>query len=117
MNGEFKDSTSLEKRVVLAQNILLKHPGCVPLILEAYDKKIQLNKTKFIIPGTLTVGQFLTDIHKKVLVNSKETIFLFCNQNVLIPTSLSLDAVYQKYKDNDGFLYLLVTKENTFGSL
>lgn len=34
---------------------------------------------------------------------------------ILAPASVTVETIYQQYSDNDGFLYILYTLENTFG--
>jgi GABA(A) receptor-associated protein len=47
--------------------------------------------------------------------NSPEkAIFIFVN-NVLPPSSSLLSQVYQEHMDEDGFLYVVYSSENTFG--
>ena len=110
--------TEFNKRVMLSQKIISGHPESVPVIISSTgSNKIELTKTKFIIPKELPVGSFIQQLRGNISLKSQDTIFLFCNDNFLIPTSHNFDSIYQKYKDSDGFLYLTVMKENTFGGV
>jgi len=47
-------------------------------------------------------------------LSPEKAIFLFVN-NVLPPTAELMSRIYKDYKDEDGFLYITYSGENTFG--
>ena len=74
-----------------------------------------LDKTKYLVPMDLTVGQFMFVLRKRMKLSPEQAIFLFINGT--IPSSNSLvHELYQQHKDVDGFLYLGYSGENTFGN-
>ena len=105
---------SLEKRVQASDKITLKYPERVPVIVDC--KGLSIDKNKFIVPNDLTMGQFAFVIKKRIKMNPNETIFLLCN-NKLINNTNTINNIYAKNKDYDGFLYIFVTLENTFGNI
>lgn len=66
------------------------------------------------MPADLTIGQFVYVIRKRIKLTSEQAIFIFVN-NVLPPTAAMISSVYKEHKDQDGFLYITYTGENTFG--
>ena len=40
---------------------------------------------------------------------------MFVNNQYLMPSSAIMQEVYEKNKDEDGFLYISFSSENTFG--
>ena len=62
----------------------------------------------------LTVGQFVYVIRKRINLPSDKALFIFVN-NSLPPTAALLSAVYEQHRDEDGFLYMMYSGENTFG--
>ena len=62
MYFKFKDNHTLEARKEEAIRIMNKYPERIPIICEKYDKKNlsvpTLDKTKYLVPMDLTVGQF-----------------------------------------------------------
>ncbi len=62
------------------------------------------------------MGQFAFVIKKRIKMNPNETILLLCN-NKLINNTDTINNIYAKNKDYDGFLYIFVTLENTFGNI
>jgi len=75
-----------------------------------------LDKKKYLVPADLTVGQFVYVIRKRIKLNAEKAIFIFVN-NVLPPTAALMNAIYEEHKDDDGFLYVTYSGENTFGNL
>jgi GABA(A) receptor-associated protein len=113
----FKKENNLEKRKSEASRIAIKYPTRIPIIVEVHNKdaeKISLDKTKYLVPFELTVGQFLFIIRKRTKVEKNEAMFLFFNGK-LIPVSSVLGSTYKEYRDIDGFLYATMALENAFG--
>lgn len=73
-----------------------------------------LDKKKYLVPSDLTVGQFVYVIRKRVKLSAEKAIFIFVN-NKLPPTASLMSTIYEENKDEDGFLYVLYSGENTFG--
>jgi len=53
-------------------------------------------------------------IRKRIKLSPEKAIFIFV-RNVLPPTAALMSAVYDEHKDEDGFLYIMYSGENTFG--
>ena len=75
-----------------------------------------MDKRKYLIPMDLTVGQFVYVIRKRITIPSDKAIFIFVN-NTLPPTAALMSAVYEQHRDEDGFMYMMYSGENTFGAL
>ena len=99
---------------------------------------------RYLVPADLTVGQFVYVIRKRIKVSPEKAIFMFV-KNVLPPTgqfqpvlhsvraafflpaqvctadclfafaAALMSDVYEDHKDEDGFLYITYSGENTFG--
>lgn len=117
VKNKFKIENSLETRIAESGRICSKYKDRIPIIVCVYEKdieKLKLDKTKYLTPFDLTVGQFIYIIRKRVKIESEDAIFIFFN-NLLIPNSSSISSVYKDNKDDDGFLYATISLENTFG--
>lgn len=68
------------------------------------------------MPSDLTVGQFVYVIRRRIHLPSEKAIFIFVN-DILPPTAALMSSIYTQYKDEDGFLYVLYSGENTFGDI
>eukprot|EP00882_Tetradesmus_deserticola_P000304 GHRQ01000337.1.p2 GENE.GHRQ01000337.1~~GHRQ01000337.1.p2 ORF type:complete len:137 (+),score=55.97 GHRQ01000337.1:206-616(+) len=113
----FKDEHPLEKRQAEAARIRDKYPDRIPVIVEKAEKSDipDIDKKKYLVPSDLTVGQFVYVIRKRIKLSPEKAIFIFV-KNVLPPTAALMSSVYEDHKDEDGFLYITYSGENTFGS-
>eukprot|EP00897_Mesotaenium_endlicherianum_P001140 jgi/Mesen1/11026/ME000098S10413 len=113
----FKQEHSLDKRQAEAARIRDKYPDRIPVIVEKARKSDipDIDKKKYLVPADLTVGQFVYVIRKRIKLNPEKAIFIFVD-NILPPTAALMASIYEEHKDQDGFLYITYSGENTFGS-
>jgi GABA(A) receptor-associated protein len=69
---------------------------------------------RYLVPADRTVGQFVYVIRKRIKLSPEKAIFVFVN-NVLPPTAALMSSIYEEHKEDDGFLYIAYSGENTFG--
>ena len=115
---KFQSKYSLEQRTSESKRILEKYPDKIPIICEKYIKDgsaYNMDKNKFLAGSDLTMGQFLYIIRKRIKMKPTEALYLFVD-NMIIPGSELLINVYNNHKNEDGFLYLYFSLENTFGT-
>tara|TARA_B110000858_G_scaffold136833_1_gene155480 strand:+ start:2777 stop:3205 length:429 start_codon:yes stop_codon:yes gene_type:complete len=111
----FKKSHSFEKRKDESFRILQQYPTRIPIICERANQNIQiLNRKKYLVPDDLTMGNFMFVIRKRLYLAPEMAIYLFVN-NKFINGSQSMSEIYEKNKDDDGFLYIHYSGESTFG--
>ena len=106
------------KKKITASEIMEKYPGRYPVIVSKLKgcRLNDLEKKKFLIPEIFSVGQLMVIIKKHIKLLPQESFFLFTKNNTLAPTSTSISSLYNDHKDKDGFLYLIYTECNTFGT-
>eukprot|EP00126_Sphaerothecum_destruens_P007229 Sdes_comp19748_c0_seq4m11772 len=116
MKSSFKQENTFDKRKAEAARIRTKYPDRIPVIVEKAEKSdiTEIDKKKYLVPMDLTVGQFVYVIRKRIKLSPEKAIFIFVN-NVLPPTSASMATIYEEQKEEDGFLYVTYSGENTFG--
>ena len=115
----FKSKNSLEDRKKESNRVLTNYPDRIPIICEKTkrsEKMPDIDKHKYLIPMDLTVGQFMFVIRKRMKVAPEMAIYIFI-KGTIPPTSALISSLYNDYKDEDGFLYLEYSGENTFGYL
>lgn len=114
--SSFKSEHPLEKRQAEAQRIREKYPDRIPVIVEKAGRSDipDIDKKKYLVPADLTVGQFIYVIRKRIKLPPEKAIFIFVD-NVIPPTASLMSAVYEVQRDEDGFLYVTYSGENTFG--
>lgn len=119
----FKDEYTFEERLAEAKKILSKYSNRVPIIVEPYKggyfsrtSNIEIDKKKYLVPNSLTLGQFMHIIRKRINLQEHEAIFCFFGKGETIPPmSALMGDVYEQYKDDCLFLYAKICKEETFG--
>merc|ERR1712054_438998 len=115
-----------EKRAAEAKRILAKYPDRVPVVCEkALRSELpDIDKKKFLVPGTMLLGEFKYIIHKHITqtnaasIASDQTIYLFVN-GASPKTGSLMSEIYETQKSLDGFdgfLYVSYSAENTLGS-
>ncbi|PWA87007.1 autophagy-related protein 8f [Artemisia annua] len=116
--GSFKQEHEFSKRHAEASRIREKYPDRIPVIVEKANKTDipNIDKKKYLVPADLTVGQFVYVIRKRIKLSAEKAIFIFV-ENVLPPTGAIMSTIYDEKKDDDGFLYVTYSGENTFGSV
>lgn len=104
----------LEERIQISDKIKLKYKNRIPIIVDS-DKDIKLDKNKYIVPDNLNIGQFIYILKKRISIKAEQSIFLLCN-NILVSNTELIRNLYNKNKEYDGFLYIIIALENTFGN-
>ncbi|KAJ6940201.1 autophagy-related protein 8f [Populus alba x Populus x berolinensis] len=114
--SSFKQEHDFEKRRAEAARIREKYPDRIPVIVEKAERSDipNIDKKKYLVPADLTVGQFVYVIRKRIKLSAEKAIFIFVD-NVLPPTGAIMSTIYDENKDEDGFLYVTYSGENTFG--
>uniref|UniRef100_H9GCS1 Gamma-aminobutyric acid receptor-associated protein-like 2 n=2 Tax=Episquamata TaxID=1329912 RepID=H9GCS1_ANOCA len=117
MKWMFKEDHALEHRCVESAKIRAKYPDRVPVIVEKVSGSqiVDIDKRKYLVPSDITVAQFMWIIRKRIQLPSEKAIFLFVDKTVP-QSSLTMGQLYEKEKDEDGFLYVAYSGENTFGA-
>ncbi|XP_040991434.1 autophagy-related protein 8f-like isoform X1 [Juglans microcarpa x Juglans regia] len=115
----FKREHDLEQRRAEAARIRKKYVDRIPSLKVIVEKAERsdipyIDKKKYLVPADLTVGQFVYVIRKRIKLSAEKTIFIFVD-NVLPPTGTIMSTIYDQKKDEDGFLYVTYSGENTFG--
>jgi GABA(A) receptor-associated protein len=114
----FKQNHSLYERINESNRIINKYPGRIPIICERSNAAKKdcpdIDKNKYLVPYDLTIGQFMYVIRKRLQIHSEKAIFLLIN-GVFPSSSTMMSYLYNKHKDEDNFLYITYSFENTFG--
>jgi len=119
MDFTHKTENTLEKRKEESNKIRTKYPDRIPIIVDKLNKNNkdipEIDKKKYLVPSDLTVGQFQYVIRKRIKLDSQKALFIFINNKIPASSDL-LKTIFEKEKDEDGFLYIGYTGENTFGN-
>ncbi|KAI4295903.1 hypothetical protein L6164_035899 [Bauhinia variegata] len=115
--SSFKLEHPFERRQTEAAGIREKYPDRIAVNVEKAERSDfpDIDK-KYLVPADFTVGQFVYVVRKRIKLSAEKAIFVFIN-NTLPPTAALMSAIYEENKDDDGFLYMTYSGENTFGSI
>lgn len=115
MAQKFRKTHSLEDRRKCSSQLRLRYPDRIPILMERGDRTMpELTKFKFLVPIEATMGRFVYDVRQYSTLKSTQGLFLFVHETIL-PNGMPMSQIYEKYQDEDGFLYITYSGENTFG--
>lgn len=115
----FKTERSFEQRCSETKAILPKYPTKCPIVVQRYYKETAIDaidQNKFLVPIDMTVHGLMYIIRKRLNIqNESIAMYLFTEKGNIFATNSNISYVYDKFKDEDGYLYLFYNSENTFG--
>ena len=113
----FKNRYSFKARKAESEKMRRLYPNKIPVICEKNPKDKDLpssKRKKYLISKDITCGQFMSIMRSRVNLGPEKAMFLFIDNIIPGPTS-NLSELFIRYKDPDGFLYIVYTGENAFG--
>ena len=118
-NKSFKEIYTFEERKTHSSDIRIKYPERLPLVMQrSVNDKIlgYMDKIKYLVPGEITITEFMAILRKRLNVNQTTSIYLYNPDNkIILSGTNSIEYLYNKYKNDDGFLYIEYCGENVFG--
>jgi GABA(A) receptor-associated protein len=121
----FKQANSLQDRLDQFSKVNSAHPNKIPVIVERAPQSSSsrrtpatmlpdIDKNKYLVPGDLTVLQFMSLIRKRIKLANDQALFIYVN-GTLPASSTMFSGLYAEHRDEDGFLYVVYTGESSFG--
>ena len=117
---EFKETQDEANRILTYNKIQRKRPGKIYIVLQL-DKQLeskmkQINKLYVVNPDE-TVSSYMFKIRQRGNLGPENAMIMFVGENHIIPRQNdTLDSISHQHRDKkDGFLYLYISGENTFG--
>lgn len=113
----FKTDHDLDHRKKLSAAFRQKYPDKIPIIVEKAKGSTlpDLEKNKFLCPSDSNMGKLIFEVRQRIPLRQEQAIFLFLDNTTIAPINTTIGEIYQRYGAEDGFLYVTVTAENTFG--
>ena len=105
---KYKQDHSLEERLKESSKILQNHYNRMPVICEvAPNSKLPpLRKTKYLVPGDMSLTQFQFLIRRNLDLNELSALYLIA-KNITLTGDTTMREIYNIYKDKeDKFLYI-----------
>ena len=116
---KFIEQYSFFERITESERITQRYIDRIPVICEKNRHDMgcpDIDKHKYLVPHNITIGQFMYVIRKRIRLPASSALFFFVGDNaVVLPVSLEMEEVYSRFKNKDGFLYILYSRENVFG--
>ena len=109
---------SFEQRFGESKKIMEKYPDRVCIFVEKSNEcehLITLDRNKYLVPNSLSISQFIYVIRKRICIPKEKALFFYTKNKFLLSGSACMNEIYNKHKDDDGFLYITYTGENCFG--
>lgn len=113
----FSKKFTFQQRLNESNRVMFKFSDRIPIICEKNQLDFycpDIDKHKYLVPRDITIGQFMVIIRKRINLASNDSLFLFIN-NSLFSNNITFSSIYDANKNEDGFLYVTYSKENTFG--
>ena len=115
----YKKTFTKEMRIKDSEDIRNKNPNSIPVICEkAPNSKIkELAKSKYLLKKSLNLSQFKEILRKKLEIDSTSALFLLVKGKITLVENDTFDKIYDKFKDDDGFLYIYYASEEVWGNI
>jgi len=111
----FKRDVPYFKRKEMADKINDKFFDRIPVYMGRHNKcRVTLKHYKYLVPEELTVNQMRTKLMYNDTLDSRKAIFFYCNDRLITGNS-NIRDIYNKYKSDDGFLYITFCDESVMG--
>lgn len=111
----FQKEHSLEKRKATSNQIITKYEDRVPVIIEGNNNKLIIEKKKFLVPKSHTMSNFIHEVRKFINIESDQGLYLMLQNGIGPKITETIETIYYKYKNEDGFLYIVICEESIFG--
>lgn len=113
----YQDEIPYKTRCIDSENIVRKHPNCVPVIINTKEN-IDMKRKKFLVSYNINSTILIYHIRKHISNAPCNSIFLF-HENTIIDNLKNIGDMYLDYiltnKSDDKYFYLNLCFENTFG--
>lgn len=67
-------------------------------------------------PKDLQCAQLIFVVRRRLVIRPEQGMYFFI-RNRLVPSTTTIQQIYEDNKDQDGFLYINYSLENTFGGV
>ena len=74
-----------------------------------------MTKKKYLAHEDMKLILFIDTVKRNFKLQSEQALYLMVNDKTLINGTTTIGSLYEKYKDEDGFLYISYYEENAFG--
>jgi len=117
LSGTFKRQHPFEARKTLSAKMRAVYPLHFPLVVERRGRgDPPLPKSRFLVAGEKRVAEALAQIRGEMSLAPHEALFFLARGQMVNPGETIL-RLHERASDEDGFLYLVYSREDSFGGL
>lgn len=115
-----EERRKFEYRKQECKKIMAKYPDKLPVIVDRLkNTDPQLDKTKFLCPNNITIQDLISIVRARlekssIMFNQSHALFFFIDNKIIVPFH-TLNTLYREHANEDGYLYITYSKEETFG--
>jgi len=116
----YKKQYPLLDRKRVSETILDRYENRVPIILEAGDRRLvqagTVNYQRQIMMRDTRIQDLIVSLKQKLgdQFRPTDSLFIYADNRILNGFT-TIGKAYDQYRDEDGFLYLTYTTQETFG--
>eukprot|EP00831_Metopus_contortus_P055183 TRINITY_DN4660_c0_g1_i1.p3 TRINITY_DN4660_c0_g1~~TRINITY_DN4660_c0_g1_i1.p3 ORF type:complete len:138 (+),score=10.99 TRINITY_DN4660_c0_g1_i1:64-477(+) len=122
MKGSFICDNMLETRKSESRKLLLSYPDRVPVVIERLtdgDVRTEfvpfLKDNKLLMPRYMGIAYVLSLVRYRLQLPPSQVLRFLFRSNTIYQGDKSLNEIYEKEKDTDGFLYIYYGGEQYAG--
>ena len=107
----------IEQRLNESNKIIKKYPERVCVYVEKKENCLNIldiDKHKYLVPCSIPASQFIFILRNKIDISKEQGLFFYANKTI-IAGNITMGEYYNKYKSEDGFLYVKYNSESVFG--
>jgi len=119
---KFEREIPFNRRLQISQKITKTYNDRIPVIVEKSPNSSlpEIKCKKFIVPTDILLMKLQVEVRKHIKMASNQTLYLFVSTEgsfIIPPQTATMAQLYEKYKSNDGFLYIMYSEESSFGEV
>ena len=117
MEFKYHRVKTLEERKAEFQKVMQSNPGKIAIICEKDPKSHikDIEKSKYLVASDISLNQFTLMIRNRLKIEKEAALFLLVNGKKSLTGDDTMADVYNKYKSEDGFLYIAYASEQVWG--
>jgi GABA(A) receptor-associated protein len=119
MNFSFKSEMDCQARKLKSRSLMQRHANHFPIYIEGAKEAGSFTpySAKVVIDRRILGCHFFTMMRDQMKVEPEIAINFFLNGRYKLTGDRQMGEVYDRYKDEDGFLYIAYTEQASMGGL